>query len=113
MRNRDISVAVDTLYCRLIRQNLVQGYYVFPFATSLSHHAMDSLIQSENKSLVDETWNFYRRLMWIDSDPEALMTELEALVGPVSPRSRACGLLWSKMIDAEFLHALVARAQGY
>lgn len=94
---------LNDLYLRdLIHANTLRGYVIFPFATTLARLADHSQIQQAGHAFNDFIWNEFRRLMWIDRDPYAVMESVQRL-GPNAPDAEAFSKLMAAMLRPSYV----------
>jgi GR25 family glycosyltransferase involved in LPS biosynthesis len=58
----------DLYLQRLIRNDLLRAFLVFPFATTVSALGEDSQIQTSDNQSAEFIWSSFRRLMWAERD---------------------------------------------
>lgn len=62
---------IDLLIKQFVWQNRLKAFLTVPYLTSLSKDADASEIQAKGTEMNNLLWNSFRRLMFIDSDPNA------------------------------------------
>lgn len=92
------------LYLRqLFRQGALQGYCVFPFATSLSGESESSQVQAAGH-VADLVWNTFRKMIWQDATRDQYLDGLKAIQANVlDDRSQDFGLLLSAYLSERFV----------
>jgi len=98
-----LDVPYDLLLRQWFRQGALQGYCVFPFATSLSDQSESSQVQSEGH-VADLVWNTFRKMIWQDAKREHYLTGLnEIRANLLDDRTHDFGLLLSAYLSERFV----------
>ncbi len=74
-----LDLPYDLYLRRLVDENKINAYVIFPFATSLSVDADLSLLHGDNRAATDITHNAFRRLIWLDRDLPSVLPTLNKL----------------------------------
>ena len=74
---------------RLVWEQQIHAYVIFPFATTLSPMADISQIQLKQTEVIELVWNAFRRLVWFESEPDTAKV------------NQMLGLLRSRVADSK------------
>jgi GR25 family glycosyltransferase involved in LPS biosynthesis len=93
----------DLLLRRLIHEGKIKGNALFPFVTTVSEGSLASQIQPGDTSPTDLAWTLFRRLSWMESDPEELYPWCNRLsVCHPDPESSVMGVIAAALLSPQF-----------
>jgi GR25 family glycosyltransferase involved in LPS biosynthesis len=93
----------DLLLRRLIHEGKIKGNALFPFVTTVSEGSLASQIQPGETSPTDLAWTLFRRLSWMESDPEELYPWCNRLSAcHPDPESSVMGVIAAALLSPQF-----------
>jgi GR25 family glycosyltransferase involved in LPS biosynthesis len=102
--NAALDVPYDLTLRRLVRQDRLIGFVIFPFPTSLSSFADASTIQTADATrITDATWNAFRRMVWSERSVKEATSNLDLINDSFfDPECQAFTKILSCMLSANF-----------
>jgi GR25 family glycosyltransferase involved in LPS biosynthesis len=67
-QEESLDVPYDIYLRTLVEKDILKGYVVFPFITTLSNDSEESQIQLTKTANTDTIWNTFRRMIWLERD---------------------------------------------
>jgi len=99
-----INEPFDLFLRKLIYENKIKAFVLFPFPTTLSDDAEDSQIQLTATGKTDLIWNTFRKMIWIDRNFEEVNSDLFKIENYMcSEESKKFGIIISACLSSEFI----------
>ena len=104
--NEEITInePYDLYLRRLIYENKVSAFVLFPFPTTISSDAEKSQIQLSTTVMTDLIWNTFRKMIWLDRNFEDVNEDLLNIDSSICcEESKKFGTIISACISSEFV----------
>jgi GR25 family glycosyltransferase involved in LPS biosynthesis len=99
-----INEPYDLYLRRLIYENKVSAFVLFPFPTTISSDAEKSQIQLSTTVMTDLIWNTFRKMIWLDRNFEDVNKDLLNIDSSICcEESKKFGTIISACISSEFV----------
>jgi len=99
-----INEPYDLYLRRLIYENKVSAFVLFPFPTTISSDAEKSQIQLSTTVMTDLIWNTFRKMIWLDRNFEDVNKDLLNIDSSICcEESKKFGTIISACISSEFI----------
>jgi len=89
----------DLFLRRLINEQRLNCFFVYPFLTTLSELGDISTIPGDQNSNMGLCWSLFRRMVWVDADHNSLRSQLAYMENTLSEEAKAYGIIWSGMLQ--------------
>ena len=99
---KNLDIPYDLFLRRLIRKSNINGYVIFPFATSLSEFSESSNIQTAATRDENLIWDMYRRMVWLEGNIAQHQPILDDINQKLGAEEKAFGILWAALASKHF-----------
>jgi len=99
-----LDIPYDLYLRKLIFENKLKGFVIFPFVTTLSSESDASQIQLDDTANTDLVWNTFRKMIWMDKKTEDSKLFLEKISRDIcDEESKQFGTIISACISNKFI----------
>lgn len=94
-----IDIEYDVYLSNQVSAGRLKAAVLFPFLTTVSAYASESQIQRSSMQTINQAWNIFRNMMWLESRQESFQDGLRALEGAVArSRHRAMATIFGALL---------------